>query len=155
VGGAGTGAGALRRVATLTALGLIAEIGGFARFANARELMSWLGMTPSEYSSGQQQQRGHITRAGNAHAWRLLVERWFADLTAGNLRVDQHRRPKSSEQLRILPANHWIQGTSLGAGLATPPFIEAEVAAVRPAVALLPPATALSGATVKCCGSSA
>lgn len=63
-----------RGIATLTALGLIAEIGDFARFANPRELMSWLGMCPSEYSSGQQQHRGHITRAGNAHARRLLVE---------------------------------------------------------------------------------
>lgn len=63
-----------RGVATLTALGLIAEIGDFTRFANPRELMSWLGMTPSEYSSGQQQHRGHVTRAGNTHARRLLVE---------------------------------------------------------------------------------
>jgi transposase len=53
---------------------LIAEIGDFHRFATARELMSWLGMTPSEYSSGNQQHRGHITRAGNTHARRLLVE---------------------------------------------------------------------------------
>jgi transposase len=63
-----------RGIATLTALGLIAEIGDFARFSNPRELMSWLGMTPTEYSSGEQQHRGHITRAGNAHARRLLVE---------------------------------------------------------------------------------
>jgi transposase len=41
-----------RGIATLTALGLIAEIGDFARFSSPRELMSWLGMTPSEYSSG-------------------------------------------------------------------------------------------------------
>lgn len=63
-----------RGIATLTALGLIAEIGDFARFANARGLMSWLGMTPSGCSSGQPQHRGHITRAGNTHARRLLVE---------------------------------------------------------------------------------
>jgi transposase len=63
-----------RGIGTLTALGLIAEIGDFTRFSSARELMSWLGMTPSEYSSGAQQHRGHITRAGNAHARRLLVE---------------------------------------------------------------------------------
>jgi transposase len=63
-----------RGIATLTALGLIAEIGDFHRFANPRELMSWLGMTPSEYSSGSQQHRGHITRAGNDHARRLLIE---------------------------------------------------------------------------------
>jgi transposase len=63
-----------RGIATLTALGLIAEIGDFTRFGSPRELMSWLGMTPSEYSSGAQQHRGHITRAGNEHARRLLIE---------------------------------------------------------------------------------
>jgi transposase len=65
---------AFRGIATLTALGLIAEIGDFARFAHPRELASWLGITPSEYSSGDQQHRGHITKAGNRHARRLLVE---------------------------------------------------------------------------------
>jgi transposase len=63
-----------RGISTLTALGLIAEIGDFARFGHPRELASWLGITPSEYSSGDQQHRGHITRAGNRHARRLLVE---------------------------------------------------------------------------------
>ena len=63
-----------RGIATLTALGLIAEIGDFARFSHPRELASWLGITPSEYSSGDQQHRGHITKAGNRHACRLLVE---------------------------------------------------------------------------------
>jgi transposase len=63
-----------RGIATLTALGLIAEIGDFARFSHPRELASWLGITPSEYSSGDQQHRGHITKAGNRHARRLLVE---------------------------------------------------------------------------------
>jgi transposase len=63
-----------RGISTLTALGLIAEIGDFARFSHPRELASWLGITPSEYSSGEQQHRGHITKAGNRHARRLLVE---------------------------------------------------------------------------------
>jgi len=63
-----------RGISTLTALGLIAEIGDFARFSHPRELASWLGITPSEYSSGDQQHRGHITKAGNQHARRLLVE---------------------------------------------------------------------------------
>ena len=65
---------AFRGIQTLTALGLIAEIGDFARFGHPRELASWLGITPSEYSSGEQQHRGHITRAGNHHARRLLIE---------------------------------------------------------------------------------
>jgi len=63
-----------RGINTLSALGLIAEIGDFARFSHPRELASWLGITPSEYSSGDQQHRGHITKAGNKHARRLLVE---------------------------------------------------------------------------------
>jgi transposase len=65
---------AFRGIATLTALGLIAEIGDFARFGHPRELASWLGITPSEYSSGDQQHRGHITKTGNRHARRLLTE---------------------------------------------------------------------------------
>jgi transposase len=63
-----------RGISTRTALGLLGEIGDFRRFRSARELMSYLGLTPSEYSSGDQQHRGHITKCGNQHARRLLVE---------------------------------------------------------------------------------
>lgn len=65
---------AFRGISTRTALGLISEIGDFRRFAHPRELASWLGITPSEYSSGDQQHRGHITKTGNRHARRLLIE---------------------------------------------------------------------------------
>lgn len=63
-----------RGIGLITALGLLAEIGAFARFSHPRELMSYLGLTPSEYSSGEQQHRGHITKCGNRHARRLLIE---------------------------------------------------------------------------------
>jgi transposase len=63
-----------RGIATRTALGLLAEIGDFRRFASARELMSFLGLTIAEYSSGDRQHRGHLTKTGNRHARRLLVE---------------------------------------------------------------------------------
>jgi transposase len=63
-----------RGIATLTALGLVAEIGDFHRFSNPGELTSWLGLCPSEYSSGESQHRGHITKTGNGHARRLLIE---------------------------------------------------------------------------------
>jgi len=63
-----------RGISIRTALGLLAEIGDFRRFGHPRELMSYLGLTPSEYSSGEQQHRGHITKSGNRHARRLLVE---------------------------------------------------------------------------------
>jgi transposase len=65
---------AFRGIAIHTALGLLAEIGDFRRFAHPRELMSYLGLVPSEYSSGDQQHRGHITKTGNRHARRLMVE---------------------------------------------------------------------------------
>jgi hypothetical protein len=61
-------------ISTRTALGLIAEIGDFHRFGHPRELCAWLGIVPSEYSSDQQRHRGHITKTGNHHARRLLVE---------------------------------------------------------------------------------
>jgi transposase len=63
-----------RGVSVRTALGLLAEVGDFRRFASPRELMSFLGLTPSEYSSGPERHRGHITKAGNQHARRLMVE---------------------------------------------------------------------------------
>lgn len=65
---------AFRGISFKTALGLVAEIGDCRRFSSPRELMSYLGLTPSEYSSGAERHRGHITKSGNRHARRLLVE---------------------------------------------------------------------------------
>jgi transposase len=64
----------LRGIDTLTAIGLVAEIGDFAHFAHPRRLASYLGMTPSEHSSGTRRRQGAITKAGSSHARRLLVE---------------------------------------------------------------------------------
>lgn len=64
----------LRGVDTLTAVGLCAEIGDFVRFARAGQLMSYLGLVPSEHSSGESRRLGAITRSGSRHARRLLVE---------------------------------------------------------------------------------
>jgi transposase len=65
---------ALRGVQFITAVTLIAELGDLTRFDNPRQLMSYLGLTPSEYSSGAQRRQGGITKAGNTHARRALVE---------------------------------------------------------------------------------
>ncbi len=65
---------AMRGVALLAAVTLVAEIGDFRRFANPRQLMAYLGLVPSEYSSGKKVTRGRITKAGNTHARRVLVE---------------------------------------------------------------------------------
>jgi transposase len=64
----------LRGVRTLTALTLIAEIQDFRRFESPRELMSFIGLTPSLYSSANTRKEGSITKAGNAHVRRVLVE---------------------------------------------------------------------------------
>ena len=61
-------------IETLTAITIIAEVFDFARFASARDLMSYLGLTPSEYSSGEKERKGRITKTGNKRARRLLTE---------------------------------------------------------------------------------
>lgn len=65
---------ALRGVDVVTAVGLVAEIGDLRRFEHPRKLMGYLGLVPSEASSGDRVQRGSITKTGNAHARRLLTE---------------------------------------------------------------------------------
>jgi transposase len=64
----------LRGIDTLSAVGLCAEIGDFARFARAGHIMSFLGLVPSEHSSGQTRRQGQITKSGSGHGRRLLVE---------------------------------------------------------------------------------
>lgn len=65
---------ALRGVEQISAIGLVAEIGDIGRFAQPRQLMGYLGLVPSEHSSGERVSRGRITKAGNAHARRLFTE---------------------------------------------------------------------------------
>lgn len=65
---------ALRGIDTVSAVGLIAEIGDIGRFPTARHLMGYLGLVPSEHSSGSRLRHGSITKTGNAHARRLLTE---------------------------------------------------------------------------------
>jgi transposase len=69
---------ALRGVSFITAVALVAELGDLTRFGHPRELMAYLGLVPSEYSSGPSVRRGAITKAGNPHARRLLAEAAWA-----------------------------------------------------------------------------
>lgn len=80
----------LRGIDTLTAAGLCAEIGDFHRFRHPEQLMSYLGVVPSEHSSGTRRRQGSITKSGSRHARRLLVE------AAWHYR----RPPRVSEPLR-------------------------------------------------------
>ncbi len=75
---------------TVTALTIVAELHGFARFRTARHLMAYLGLVPSEHSSAEKHRRGGITKTGNRHVRRLLVEAaWH-----------YHHRPRTSAALR-------------------------------------------------------
>jgi transposase len=64
----------LRGINTLTALGLCAEIGDWHRFEHPDSIAKYVGLVPSEHSSGQTRRLGKITKAGSTHARRLLVE---------------------------------------------------------------------------------
>jgi transposase len=59
---------------TITAISLLAELHGIERFEKPRDLMSYLGLVPSEHSSGKSVRRGGITKTGNGHLRRLLIE---------------------------------------------------------------------------------
>ena len=61
-------------VALIVAVTLVAEAGDLSRFDNPRQLMAYLGLVPSEHSSGQSRRRGGITKAGNGEARRVMVE---------------------------------------------------------------------------------
>jgi transposase len=63
-----------RGIDTLSAMILLAELVDFQRFRTPRELMAYVGLVPSEYSSGPTERRGAITKTGNTHVRRILVE---------------------------------------------------------------------------------
>jgi len=65
---------ALRGVAEVTAVTLVAEVGEFSRFRSPRQLMAYAGLVPREYSSGSRRWQGGITKTGNAHLRRVVVE---------------------------------------------------------------------------------
>lgn len=69
--------GALRcfpGIDTITAITIVAELHDFSRFRSPRALMSYLGLVPSENSTGDNERRGRITKTGNTHVRRVLVE---------------------------------------------------------------------------------
>lgn len=65
---------ALRGVQFIVAVTIVAELGDLSRFDKPSQLMSYLGLTPSEYSTGDHRRQGAITKTGNAHARRALIE---------------------------------------------------------------------------------
>jgi transposase len=86
---------ALRGVAQTTAATVVCELGSLARFESPRQLMGYSGLVPREYSSGNRVQRGAITKTGNAHLRRVLVEAAWTYRHRPNLQGRLLRRQKS------------------------------------------------------------
>ena len=68
----------LRGVSTIMAMTVLAEFGDLTRFDSPLELMAFVGLVPGEYSSGSRRRQGAITRPGNGHVRRLLIESAWA-----------------------------------------------------------------------------
>jgi transposase len=69
---------ALRGIAQISAVTIVSELGQISRFASARQLMGYSGAVASEDSSGKRVQRGAITKTGNAHLRRVVIEAAWA-----------------------------------------------------------------------------
>jgi transposase len=87
---------ALRGVQFTVAVTLVAELGDLTRFDNPRELMKFLGLIPSEYSTGERRRQGAVTKAGNSHARRVLVESAWAYRYPA--KVSRHRQLRLETQ---------------------------------------------------------
>jgi transposase len=94
---------AMRGMALVNAATLIAELGDLSRFANPRQLMAYLGLVPSEHSSGASVRRGGLTKAGNSAARRLLIEAaWcyrFPARLSRELLLRQEEQPKPIREI--------------------------------------------------------
>ena len=96
---------ALRGVQFTVAVTTVAELGDLTRFANPRELMKFLGLIPSEYSTGERRRQGSITKAGNTHARRALVEgAWAYRYPA---KVSRHLQLRLEKQPKIIQDISW------------------------------------------------
>ena len=94
---------AFKGIDYIIALSVICEIGDFRRFANAKAFMSYLGFVPSENSSGGKRSQGGITKAGNGHLRRLLVEAAWHYARSGRTgkRLEQRRQNCSANVIDI------------------------------------------------------
>ena len=96
---------ALRGVDVVTAMTVLAEVGDLTRFDSPRELMSFLGLVPSEHTSGGRRRQGGITKTGNGHVRRVLVEAaWSYRFPA---RKTRHLRRKAEAAPPAVQAMAW------------------------------------------------
>ena len=86
---------AMRGIQLITAVGLITELGDLSRFDNPRKLMSYVGLVPSEHSSGGKRHLGAITKAGNTRARRLLIESAHSYRYSANISTALQKRQET------------------------------------------------------------
>jgi transposase len=89
---------AMRGIAAITAIGVVAEVGDFERFATAPQFMGYLGLVPSENSSGERTRRGSITKTGNSHVRRMLTEAAWNYRFAARINKDILARQKDASE---------------------------------------------------------
>jgi len=94
---------AFKGIDYVIALALVCEIGDYKRFASAKAFMSYLGFVPSENSSGGKRQQGAITKAGNGHLRRLLIEAaWhYVRFPRIGIRLQERREGSSARAIEI------------------------------------------------------
>jgi transposase len=94
---------ALRGVQFTVAVTIVAELGDLTRFENPKQLMSYLGLSPSEYSSGERRHQSSITKAGHSHARRALIEgAWayrYPAKVSRHLQLRLEQLPKSIQDI--------------------------------------------------------
>ena len=92
-----------RGIDTVTAMTIVAELHDFRRFHSPRQLMSYLGLVPREYSSGESRRRGGLTKAGNSHVRRVLVEAaWhYRHRPAVGYKLRQRRRGQPAAMIAL------------------------------------------------------
>ena len=94
---------AMRGVSLITAMTVLAELGDISRFNSPRQLMAYLGLVPSEHSSGDSRRQGGITKTGNGHVRRVLVEAaWSYRFPARKTRIIQRRAEKTSPAVQAI-----------------------------------------------------
>lgn len=94
---------AMRGINLVASMGIVAELGDLSRFSKPTQLMAYLGLVPSEHTSGDSRHQGGITKSGNGHVRRLLIESaWCYRFTARKSRDIEQRAQKTSPEVQAI-----------------------------------------------------
>jgi len=94
---------AMRGISLVASMTIVSELGDITRFDSPSELMAYIGLVPSEHSSGERCNRGGITKAGNSHVRRVLVEAaWSHHFWARKTRIIERRAELTTDAVRAI-----------------------------------------------------